>query len=267
MKKLLIILAPMLILSFVIYHVLAIKEYSDIEFKIENTSEILHEAYMNYISPIERRDFIKKVKRPDWFADKPAKVVSNIAEVQELWSSKKRCCVDKEILLENNREFFRGCYNGVINNFTDEKLVVKCLSLMSSTSKDKDQRYIMNNYIVDNYVDHKNDISKCVNCGTGDTVTRTIKTLARQELALGNASAAMDLLEGILRDRNDAALWIQVEALEQLGELYLDNEFTLEQKDFINKRFDGLLKASESNKAAKKRIPKLQEVMNKINIE
>jgi hypothetical protein len=267
MKKIITIMIALFATVFFAYHIIAIQEYSDIEFKLENTSIILEESYINFISPVERRNFIKQIKKPTWFNDKPSKIVNNIKEAQELWSSKKRCCVDANILLENNREFFRACYNGVTNNINNDELVVKCIYLMSATENEKNKRYIMNNYIVKNYFEHKNDISRCANCNTGDTITRTVKKLAQAEYSLGNKSKAISLLENVITNRKDAAYWIQVETLEQLGRLYLKNKLSFEQITFINDNFDNLLKESKNNEAATKRIPKLQKLIDKINMQ
>lgn len=265
MMKIVMGIIVVLMMGFTSYQLLEVKKYSGDEFKLENASHILKEAYMNFISPIERKEFVNKISKPSWFYDKPAKVVNNIKEVQKLWSSKKRCCVDSEILLENNRELFRGCYNAIANNIEDDKVVVMCLSLMGSTDKDKDQRYKLNRYIVDNYIDHKNDISNCANCDTGDRVTRTVKSVAYAEVSKGDLPKGIKLLEDILTNRNDAAPWIQVETLEQLVRLYMKNTATENQKTFMNEKFNALLVLSESNEPVKRRIGTLEKLVNKIN--
>jgi hypothetical protein len=265
--KIIVAMIIMLIIGFMSYQILEVKKYSGIEFRLENASNIIKEAYVDLISPIERRKFVSKIKQPSWFYDKPAKVVNNIKEVQKLWSSKKRCCVDANILLENNREFFRGCYNAIANNIENDKVVVMCLSLMGSTDKDKERRYNLNRYVVDNYIDHKNDISNCANCDTGDRVTRTVKSVAYAEVHKGNLPKGVKLLEDILKNRNDAAPWIQVETLEQLARLYLKNKVTEEQKTFMNKKYNSLLEVGETNEPVKRRIPALQKLVDKINMQ
>ncbi len=229
------------------------------------TAFFSYQAFKLHMENYKREKLASVIQKHVWFDEEPAIAVNTISEVQELWQSKKRCCEEQEILQQNNREFTRACYTAAFKHINNEPLVVKCLSLMSSVAEDFDSRYSINSYLIDNYIQHKNDISNCVNCNTGDIITRTAHRLSYHEQSKGNLLKAIEILENIITVRNDAALWIQVETLEKLGNLYLENNVTKQQKEFINFRYEQLLNASTNNEAATRRIPNLEKVLDKIN--
>lgn len=174
----------------------------------------------NHSNPQPLSLFEETIPRPKWFDKKAVIAVNTSQEVSALWQSKKRCCVDKKTLRENNREFYRACYQAIVNHVNNEELVVKCLWLMD-TGLSGAERTQFNRFLLDNYPDHQNNITRCANCSTGDTVARVTRELAARMNREAQLDEAILLIENLLERRDDISLWVQLEIHETLGRFYL----------------------------------------------
>lgn len=209
-------------------------------------------------------DFESKIAKPEWFDSIDAPPLSSTDEVNKLWRSKKRCCIDETKLLENNREFYKVCYNAIANNPKNEELVVQCLWLMDAGA-DKDQRLKIKRYLVDNYSDHKNSVSRCANCAPGDTVARVTHELARNEKYQGNIDQAISRIENLFDKRGgEISLWVQTEIYTTLGNLYLSSAVTKERKNRMNDAYERLNSARNPENGVERRFPKFEKVYKQV---
>lgn len=215
----------------------------------------------------EPNKFEQEISKPDWFDSIDAQKVQNEDEVSALWQSKKRCCVDKHVLLNNNRIFYKSCYEAIANHYDDERLVVKCLWLMDSGA-DSEQRIQLSRFLVDNFSHHKNSITGCVNCMPADTVARETTSLARYERRLGNRENAIDIIETLLDKRvNEISYWVQVETYELLGKMYLERGITTENVARFQEASERLFRAKDYNEPLQKRYGKFDTIYKLIKDE
>jgi len=86
-------------------------------------------------------------------------------------------------------------------------------------------------FLVENCSEHKNSIAGCVNCAPADTVARATADLAAFERRMGDARAAIRLLEHLLAIRSDEiSYWVQAEIYQSLGRMYLESGVTPEAR-------------------------------------
>lgn len=190
--------------------------------------------------------------------------LNSVGELDTLWRGKKRCCVDEDTLLANNREFYKACYEGIVNNAENEELVVKCLWLMD-IGADNSQRIDINRFLVENFRDHKNSVDRCGNCSPGDTVARATKDLARMERAEGQTDQAINLLEDLLDRRGgEVSLWVQTEIYEMLGGLYLKSAVSNERKDRINTAYNRLSAARREDSGVERRFERFEKTYKEV---
>lgn len=197
----------------------------------------------------EPNKFKTEFTKPKWFASIEAPKVHTPEEVGALWRSKERCCVDANILLNNNRIFYKSCFNAISEHYENEEMVVKCLWLMDAGAESK-QRIQLSRFLVENFSHHKNNITECVNCMPGDTVARETLYLARYEKRLRNSNdKSIRLIETLLDNRVDEiSYWVQAEIYPFLGKLYLESGITNDRvKRFqeVYKRFNRVKKYNE----------------------
>ena len=166
-------------------------------------------------------DFKTAIRKPAWFERVEAPLLSHSGEVSQLWQSKPRCCIDEKQLQANNREFYKACYQAIVNHPADELMVVKCLWLMDSGS-DLKQRKLIKSYLVENYFYHENSTEGCVNCAPADTVSRVARELALIKVREGELEFAISLLERVLDERHaQISPWVLTEIYTSLAEIYL----------------------------------------------
>lgn len=208
--------------------------------------------------------FQAKIPHPEWFDSIDLVEINDVNELSALWQGKKRCCVDEEILLANNREFYRACYESIVNNFENEELVVKCLWLMDGGA-DKAQRIEINRFLVENFGGHRNSVDRCSNCAPGDTIARATKDLARMEKSQGQIDLAITLLEDLLdRRRAEVSLWIQTEIYEELGKMYLSSAVTNERKDRINSAYIRLNGVRREDNGVERRFERFENTYKEV---
>lgn len=204
--------------------------------------------------------FERHIVRPNWFFSLEAPALNTIKAVDTLWRSKKRCCTDKETLIANNREFYKGCYLGIVNNPKFEELVVKCLWLMDAGA-DKTQRELIKTYLVENYSHHKNNTTCCANCAPADTVARVTHELARIKHSKGNTDAAIELVEEIInRRRQEISPWVQTEIFTTLGRYYALTRVTDDRAQRITDAYQRLSANASEGNGVLRRIENLKKI-------
>jgi len=208
--------------------------------------------------------FESKIQKPAWYDSIDLVEINDVDELNALWRGKKRCCIDESTLLANNREFYKACYESIVNNSENEELVVKCLWLMD-VGVDQDQRIDINRFLVENFGSHRNSVDRCSNCAPGDTVARVTKDLARQEKSQGRIDYAITLLEDLLDSRGrEISLWVQTEIYEDLGNMYLSSAVTNERKDRINTAYNRLSGARREDNGVASRFERFEKTYRKV---
>ncbi|MBL4781219.1 MAG: hypothetical protein JKX92_03160 [Porticoccaceae bacterium] len=205
--------------------------------------------------------FESEFEKPEWFNSIDAPALSTVNEVSALWQSEKRCCEDENTLLKNNRVFYKGCFNGIVDHYENEGLVVKCLWLMD-IGAEPDQRVQITRFLIKNFSHHKNSIARCSNCMSGDTIARETLTLARYEKRLSNSKdKSIRLLENVLDNRLDEiSYWVQAELYEYLGELYLESQLNDERLERMREVFDRFNKVKKYNEPLERRYKSFEKV-------
>jgi len=215
-------------------------------------------------SVVSTIDFEEKIPKPEWFDPIESPSLNSLAEVNALWQSKKRCCIDEAELLGNNREFYKACYNAIVDNRDDEHLVVQCLWLMEHGAEFS-QRKAIKQYLVDNYFHHKNSVSNCANCATADTVARVSRSLALMEMRSGDIDMAIQIMERVLEERSDEiSHWVQTEMYESLGQMYLRVSATQQQKDRIANAYAMLDNVRATSDGVESRFTRFEKVYNRL---
>lgn len=209
-----------------------------------------------------RAPFESVIQKPDWFDTVSAPTLNSVDDVDHLWQSKKRCCIDEDKLQANRREFYKACYNGVVQHPDNDELVVKCLWLMDPGG---DQYYVLKRYLVDNYGDHKSDTSHCANCAPGDVIARVTLGLAQHERYADSVDTAIKRIEGLLnRRRPEISLWVQTEIYSALGRMYLKSAVTDERKQVIADAYERLASAATEQNGVSRRLPDLEKVKREL---
>jgi hypothetical protein len=209
--------------------------------------------------------FEQTFTEPEWFDSVAAPEVNTSEQVSALWQSEKRCCEDANVLLKNNRIFYKSCFNAITDNYENEELVVKCLWLMDAGA-DKEQRVRLKRYLVDNFGHHRNSVDNCANCMPGDTVARVTLELARYESRTSNSKKQpIKLLEDLLDSRLDEiSYWVQAEIYEFLGVLYLEDGVTEDRQNRYEETYYRLKKAKQYNEPLEKRFAQIEKKYNLI---
>lgn len=204
--------------------------------------------------------FTKTFAKPSWFNSIDAPVINNIDEASALWQSEQRCCVDPELLLKNNRIFYKSCYNAIANNYNDEQLVVTCLWLMT-IGADSKQSIELSRFLLNNFSHHKNRVDNCANCMPADTVARVTLEVAAFDSRFSNSKkTSIDRIERLLDARSDEiSYWVQAEIYEFLGDLYLEEGVTQERLERFAKAYTKLNQVKEYNEPLAKRFAPIEK--------
>ena len=212
-------------------------------------------------------EFESAFEKPEWFKSIEALDIHSSEEVSALWQSKKRCCEDENVLLKNNRLFYKSCFNAILEHYENEALVVKCLWLMD-VGAESNQKVELTRFLVKNFSHHRNSIAGCVNCMPGDTVARETLTLARYESRLSNSKdESIRLLENILDKRLDEiSYWVQAEMYEYLGKKYLESGLNAERVARMKEVFERFNRVRKYNSTLDRRY-KLFEKVYKVILE
>lgn len=204
--------------------------------------------------------FEQTFAKPDWFHTVEAQRLQSSAEVSALWQSEKRCCEDENTLLQNNRIFYKSCFNAIVDHYDDEELVVKCLWLMD-VGAESEHKVALSRFLVDNFPHHRNDISNCANCMPADTVARVTLKLARHESrSTNNKDLPVERIETLMDARKDEiSYWVQAEIYAFLGKLYLEDGVTDERFQRFNAAFARLDRAKLHNEPLARRFAQVEE--------
>lgn len=208
----------------------------------------------------EKSKFEKTFDKPIWFESINAPDVNSSDEVSALWQSQKRCCEDAVKLLNNNRIFYKSCYNAVSRNYKNEELVVLCLWLMDSGA-DSNQSIELSRFLIENFSNHKSRVDNCANCMPGDTVARVTLEFSTYESRMSNSKRVpIERIESLLDSRSDEiSYWVQAEIYEFLGDIYLEDGVTAERLGRYTKAYNKLNKVKEYNEPLARRFPPIEK--------
>jgi hypothetical protein len=204
--------------------------------------------------------FTETFNKPIWFNLIIAPTVNNVDEVSALWQSEKRCCVDPDLLLKNNRVFYKSCYNAIANNYKDEHLVVTCLWLMN-VGADANQSVELSRFLLENFSHHKNRVDNCANCMPADTVARVTLEVASFDSRMNNSKKApIDKIERLLDSRShEISYWVLAEIYEFLGDMYLEDGVTPERLERYTTAFTKLNQVKDYNEPLAKRFAPIEK--------
>lgn len=208
----------------------------------------------------EKSKFEITFDKPIWFESINAPDVNNSNEVSALWQSEKRCCEDAVKLLNNNRIFYKSCYNAISRNYKDEELVVLCLSLMGYGA-DSNQSIELTRFLIENFSNHKNRVDNCANCMPGDTVARATLKLTTYESRMSNSKRVpIERIERLLDSRSDEiSYWVQGEIYEFLGDIYLEDGVTPERLARYTNAYNKLKKVKDYNEPLARRFQPIEK--------
>ncbi|MDH3974040.1 MAG: DUF4124 domain-containing protein [Deltaproteobacteria bacterium] len=203
-------------------------------------------------------EFREVIPKPEWWeqVSYPGDGVHSEGEVLSYWQSKKRCCVDKEILTRNNREFFKAAYEGIEKYPGKDHLVTKALWLMTSIADEREVRVNLRKLLLNHFFYHGQSLDRCANCEPANTIVRCTRDLARDYYADGDKEKAITLLEFVLDEREkETSLWVLTETYTFLADLYFKTSVNKERVE----RLKNALKKLEAYKDIdqnNKRFPK-----------
>ena len=194
-----------------------------------------------------------EVEKFDWFEDVEASALDNVKEVSKLWRSKPRCCEDKEVIQQNNREFYKACFLSITKYPSDRDIGAVCLWLMSSGVDSKQQRTRIRELFLRDYFYYDRLLDNCSNCDHANISARIAMSLARQYKSDKRLDDAISLLERMNDERRDEKSdWVLAEFSTLLAKLYQEGEFTPEKIDRLEKNYQTLLPL-KNNKTLGKR--------------
>lgn len=211
-------------------------------------------------------DFKSIIPKPHWWDSitYPGDGVHSEGDVLSYWQSKKRCCVDKEVLTQNNREFYKAAYEGIEKYPEKKHLVTKAMWLMASTASERESRVNLRKLLLNNFFYYGQSLDKCANCEPANTIARCTKDLARSYYSDGKKEKAISLMEFVLDEREEeTSLWVLTEIYTFLADLYLKtsvNETRLKRL----KRAYIKLEPYKSTDSGKRRFPKFDSIYKRI---
>ena len=203
------------------------------------------------------------IKKPEWLGGVSATTVNNEEELDNLWRSKKRCCLESEVIADN-RAFYKACTDAIARNPNDESLVVKCLWLMPVA--DSDNRIDVYRLLLSRYPNHKASVRDCVNCNSGDVIARATQEVAVYDsMSPDKLESAIEMLEKVLEKRgSDTSTWVKLEIYRDLGGMYLRSGVTEQRKQRLNdayKEFEGI----RTDESLSGRIDDFEKLLLKVN--
>jgi hypothetical protein len=204
--------------------------------------------------------FEQTFSKPAWFDSVEAPEVGTYEEVSKLWQSTARCCGDDEIVKNNNRIFYKSCFNAISAHHEDDDLVVECLWLMD-VGAEKQQRRELARYLVENYGGYRNPVDNCANCMPGDTVARVTLDLARYESRDSNdKTRPIGRIESLLDHREDEiSYWVQAEIYECLGQLYLESGVSASRLARYERAYARLAALKDDNEPLNRRFEPIEK--------
>jgi hypothetical protein len=213
----------------------------------------------------KRTSLLDGVKLPEWIQAISAPAVKDESELDKLWLSRKRCCIESEVIA-SNQELYKACADAIKSHPNDEDLVVKCLWLMPSA--DSGNKLDIYRLLLLKYPNHKDSLANCENCKTGDTISRATKEVAVYDASTGDPDkleSAIKMLEDVLDKRGeDTSAWVKLEIYKELGELYLRSGVTESRKKRINAAYKEL-DVVRIDQSLSSRIEEFEKVGTEIN--
>ncbi len=175
-------------------------------------------------------EFSNKFPKPEWFEETDAPSLNSPKELTALWRSEERSG-SSELVKKNFQIMYKSCYNAIYNNYMNDSLVVSCIPKMAKAA-DTEQRHALWKYLVENYGDFKQDITRCSNCMEADKISRATVSLARYEFyASGESNNSISLIENLMDKRGkDISPYKQAEMFNFLGSHYLKQGVTPDVK-------------------------------------
>jgi len=235
-----------------------------IQTKVTETPKVIdtdRDFIRRQFAAVKGRAFSDVVAKPAWWNTVEAPALATEAEVDTLWRSKQRCCIDAAQLDRNNREFFKACYKTVESRPADERAAVKCLWLMDIAVPDKKT---IKEFLLANYYGHMANTTNCANCAAGDIVARVANDLAAQYEWAGKTAAAIELVEHALDERGkEVSIWAQAELYIHLGKLYLKTEVTRARRQRIENAH-ARLSLLKDHETLKQRYPDFERVYQEV---
>ncbi|MGV6825597.1 MAG: hypothetical protein ACWA5Q_01355 [bacterium] len=168
--------------------------------------------------------------QPDWWSSVDAPLLRSDQERQALWQGKDRCCIDKDDLTDNRREYFKSCSIAIKQYPYDEHLLVNCLWTMEGDARslDRTKRF---QHVIDNYFYHDRKLDNCANCMHADTVAQISLSQARIKYRADDLSESIYLIENMLDSRErDISPWLRLDMLTQLIRFYVMDDLSLDRK-------------------------------------
>ena len=187
--------------------------------KVSNTSQEVNQPSVENEFTL---DYMQSVQKPEWYESANYVELKNYSDLQKLWSSRKHCCVDKDILEKNHHELFRSCHQAILKNPLDEQLVFNCLYLQGNDIG-KELRLTLKRLGYYHFPDFKTDFTqyRCVNCMVGDSYARlTVSHALGVARANGDYEEGLSIFDDLIERRiNDVSPWIQSELFSEYAKL------------------------------------------------
>ena len=183
-----------------------------------------------------------EIEKLDWFEDIESAALDNVKQVSTLWRSKPRCCEDKEVIQQNNREFYKACYLSIAKHPNDRDMAAVCLWLMPSGLDNKQQRMRIRELFLRDYFYYDRLLDNCANCDHANISARIAMSLARQYKSDKRIDDAISLLELMNDERRDEMSdWVLAEFSTLLAKLYKEDQLTPEKLERLDKNYQALL--------------------------
>lgn len=212
--------------------------------------------------PPPPRPFSELFARPAWWDEAQAPRLAAEEDVDALWRSKPRCCVDEAQLRAAAREFDKACFQLLAAPAAQEAAAVKCLWLMGA-ALDGGERLRVREFLLARHFAHRAGTSLCANCAPADIVARVAGEVA-EAYARERLEDGVRLLERVLDERRaDTSLWVQAELYTSLGRLYLASGITPARRQRLEEAHRRLGEQRE-HETLKARFPKLDAVWREV---
>jgi hypothetical protein len=243
-------------LLFIAFSVIPLKKSSDLSSQLSS----LHESSMQQ----------PPVPRFDWFDNTNAPAINDRHELSKVWQSKPRCCVKKDELTQNNREFYKACYVAMQTYPSDDDINAKCLWLMGGALETGEQRLKLRETYMKHYFHYDKKLDNCANCAPANISARIAQSLAGQYIYTDRFDEAIKLLERMNDERSqETSDWVLAELSTQLGKYYLKPEYIGNDTGRIKENYLKLKPLKNNESLGKRfgkpgRFDKLEEIHLKL---
>jgi len=192
----------------------------------------------------------------DWFDNTEASPIHNKEDLSKVWQSKPRCCIAKNDLRKNNREFYKSCYIAMQNYPSNKDITANCLWLMGGALENKEERILLKETFIQKFFYYDKPLDRCANCDHANVSARIARELARYYKSTNRFDEAIKLLERMNDERKqEMSDWVLAELSTQLGKYYLNPEYNGNNFNRIEGNYLSL-KESKNNETLGKRYGK-----------